>query len=100
MRVDKFIVIVTATIFAGCVSQIVPINEHLQGWMGRNIEDMKSVMSRPNSYASQSGWKETTYHLPNGNWVFIEPEPRCLIHWEVDQKGIIVGYKTEGESCR
>ena len=100
MRVHKFIVFAIVSIFAGCASQIVPIDEHLKGWTGRNIEEMRSIMSKPTSYASRINWTETTYHLPNGNWVFVEPEPRCLIHWEVNQQGTIIGYKATGESCR
>jgi hypothetical protein len=99
MRAHKFSVIVVAIVLAGCISQIVPFDEYVKGWVGGNIEEMRTTMSRPNSYASRIGWKETTYKLPNGNWVFVEPEPRCLIHWEVNQQGIIVGFKTVGGSC-
>ena len=59
-------------------------------------------MSREGSYASRIGWKETTYPLDNGNWVYVEPAgvggKDCLIHWEVNPQGIIVGARTEG--CR
>jgi len=100
MRTHKFYVFVFAIVLTGCGSQIVTLDEHVKGWVGRDIEEMKTIMSRPNSYASKIGWKETTYNLPNGNWIFVEPEPRCSIHWEVNQQGAIVGYKAEGESCR
>jgi len=83
----------------GCLSQIVSLDEHTKGWIGRNISEMKDIMLRPGSYATSINWKENTYKLPNGNMVFVEPEPRCLIHWEVNPQGIIVGYKTEGDRC-
>jgi hypothetical protein len=86
--------------FSGCSSQIVPLDRHLKGWMGRDIDEMRKMMAMPESYASQIHWKETTYVLPNGNSVFLEPEPHCRILWEVNKEGVIVGYKTEGEECR
>jgi hypothetical protein len=100
MRTHKLSVFVVGVVLAGCVSQIVSLDEHVKGWVGHNIEEMKATMSRPNSYASRIGWKEEIYNLPNGNWIFVEPEPRCFIHWEVNQQGVIVGYKTIGESCK
>jgi hypothetical protein len=81
----------------GCVSQIVSLDEHTRSWIGHPISEMKEVMARPRSYASRITWKEKIYHLDNGNYVFVEPEPRCFIHWEVDKEDIIVGYKTVGE---
>jgi len=49
------------------------------------------------SYASRIGWKEKTYQLDNGNWVYVEPDSKnCFIHWEVNPLGIFVGYKLEG----
>lgn len=88
-----------AFIICGCSSQIVSLQEHTKSWVGRPVEDLKSIMSRPNSYASRIGWKERTYSLDNGNSVFVEPEPRCLIYYEVNTMGIIVGYRTEGSQC-
>lgn len=83
----------------GCVSQIVSLDEHTKAWIGRNVNDMKGIMSRPGSYASRVHWRESTYKLPNGNMVFVEPEPHCLIHWEINTQEIIVGYRAEGERC-
>lgn len=88
------------SVHSGCTSQIVPLDRYLKGWMGRDIDELRQVMAMPESYASQIHWKETTYMLPNGNSVFVEPEPHCTIMWEVDKKGVIVGYKTEGEECK
>lgn len=77
----------------GCVSQIASLDDYVKGWIGRPIEEHKMILARPTSYKSRIGWKETTYKLPNGHWVFVEPEPRCFIHWEVNSEGFIVGYK-------
>jgi len=83
----------------GCMSQIVSIEEHTNGMLGHPIHEIQTAMARPSSYASRIDWKETTYPLQNGHWVFVEPEPRCLIHWEVNQEGIIVDFSTKGGSC-
>lgn len=80
-----------------CLSQIAPIEERTNSWIGRPIEETRRLILRPESYASRIGWKEQTYKLDNGNWVYVEPDsPGCFIHWEVNPQGIIVGYKLEG----
>ena len=65
--------------------------------------------SREGSYASRTGWKETTYPLDNGNWVYVTPAGvfgkafgggDCFIHYEVNPQGIIVNARTEGKGCR
>lgn len=84
----------------GCLSQIDPLEEFVKAWVGRPLSELKEVISRPESYPSRIGWKETTYKFDNGNLVYIEPvRPNCFIHWEVNPEGIIVGYKTEGKKC-
>jgi len=85
---------------SGCLSQIASIEDYTKGWIGRSIEENKKIGLRPESYASRIGWKEKTYPLPNGNWVYVEPDSKnCYIHWEVNPQGIIVDYKLEGK-CR
>ena len=84
----------------GCLSQIAPVSKAAPTWIGSPIKDMQNVMSRPGSYASRIGWKQKTYKLDNGNWVFVEPVyPTCFVHWEINPEGIIVNYKTEGKGC-
>jgi hypothetical protein len=81
----------------GCLRQIPNIKEYTDHWIGRPIEDKKKPTLRKESYASRIGWKEKTYQLENGNWVYVEPDSKnCFIHWEVNPKGIIVGFKLEG----
>jgi hypothetical protein len=79
----------------GCSSQIVTLEEHTTGMIGHHIDEIKNTMVRPNSYASRIGWTDKIYSLPNGNLVFVEPEPRSMIHWEVDQRGIIIGFEVK-----
>ena len=82
----------------GCLSQIVSTREHANSWIGRPVGQLRTVVLRPESYASGIGWKEKTYHLDNGNWVYVEPDsPGCFIDFEVDPQGTIVGYKFEGK---
>lgn len=84
----------------GCLSQIESLDESTQFWVGRPIRDLQDVLSRPESYPSRIGWRETTYSLPSGNWVYIEPvRPDCYVHWEVNSRGLIEGYRSEGNRC-
>jgi hypothetical protein len=83
----------------GCASQV-SVADHGAEWIARPLSELKQEMSRPDSYASKSGWKETTYPLTNGNYVYVEPlRPDCLVQWEVNSKGIIIGYNTKGKDC-
>jgi hypothetical protein len=84
----------------GCLHNIGTIGEYTQSWIGRPIEEMKKLVKDSHSYGSRTGWKEKTYNLDNGNWVYVEPDSKnCFIHWEVNPQGTIVGYKLEG-NCR
>ena len=91
-------------LLCGCVSQILSLKEYTRGWIGHPIDELKEATSRPNvwdEYKAEIGWKETTYPLPNGNWVYVELDRKdCFIHWEVNPQGIIVGSRTEGKGCR
>jgi len=84
---------------AGCISQILPINEYAKGWIGAPIEDLITAAHRPQSYPSRIGWKDQQYKL-DGGLVYVFPEREdCVVHWHVNQGGIIVGYHTEGGHC-
>jgi hypothetical protein len=92
--------LVQMMLFGGCMSQITPISKSSPTWIGRPIKDIQNLMARSDSYASSIGWKENTYTLGNGNWVFVEPaDPKCFIHWEVNPGGTIVNFKTDGKQC-
>lgn len=85
---------------AGCLSQISPFKTAADSWIGRPIQEIREINERLGSYANRIKWKEKTYNLENGNWVYVEPDRQdCLVHWEVNREGIIVGYTTEGEGC-
>ena len=85
-------------LLTGCT--IPSLNQTIKESMGQPISHKIEVMSRPGSYSSSISWKETTYKLDNGNWVYVQPNrPECFIHWEVNPQGIIVGYKLEGNRC-
>jgi hypothetical protein len=87
------------SVLSACLSQIAPIEDRTKSWIGRPIEEIRRPILRPESYASRIGWKEKTYQLDNGNWVYVEPDSKnCFIYWEVNPQGTIVGYKLEG-SC-
>ena len=83
----------------GCASPIV-IDEHASEWTARPVSELKQEMNRPDSYASKIRWKETTYSLANGNYVYVEPiDDNCFMHWEINSKGIIIGYQAKGNGC-
>lgn len=97
MRTLNTIIILVAVLLSGCLHNIGTIKEYTQSWIGRPIEETKKLVRDSHSYASRIHWKEKTYPLENGNWVYVEPDsPNCFIHWEVNPQGIIVGYKLEG----
>lgn len=89
-------VIIGLLFYSGC--SIPSIGKYVQSWIGHPIEEKKKGVTGTGSYASRIGWKEKTYRLDNGNWVYVEADSKnCFIHWEVNPQGIIVGYKFEGD---
>ena|ERR1700730_4924900 len=98
MRIIVLLLISAAS--AACGSQIQSASEYATLSVGRNIDEYRAGEERPGSYVNRTGWKETKYDLPNGNWVYIKPLGKdCLIHWEVDRAGEILKYKLEGAGC-
>lgn len=97
MNIKKIAITVLSIIcLNGC--SIPPVGKYAQSWIGHSIEEKKKGVTGPGSYAARIGWKETTYQLDNGNWVYVEADNKnCFIHWEVNPQGIIVGYKLEGK---
>ncbi len=95
---SMLLILFSVLLFHGCLSQIMSTKERTKAWMGQPIDKLRTAVLRPESYASRIGWKEKTYKLDNGNWVYVEPDsPGCFIHWEVNPQGIIVGYRLEGK---
>ena len=88
--------IAALALLAGCATA----EDHAQDWVGEPISDLIEAKHKPDSYASKSGWKEQKYDLKNGHWVYVSPSNEgCIIHWEVDKRGVIVGVRTEGNQC-
>lgn len=84
----------------GCGGGVVLVEDHSKEWVARPLLELKQEMSRPDSYASKIGWKETTYPLASGNYVYVQPlREGCFFHWEVNPNGIIVGYVAKGKEC-
>ncbi|MEN6439842.1 MAG: hypothetical protein ABFD97_14800 [Syntrophobacter sp.] len=89
----KFISIVV--LMTGCAG-FQSLEDFTRAEMGRPISEIAAMDRQPTSYASSISWKEITYQLENGDFVFIHPYgPRNFIHWEVNPQGIIVGYAIE-----
>ena len=99
-----YLLVGMVVILSGCVSQVSSLRSYMKNAIGLSIDELKKAASRPNAYdwyKAQIGWKETTYNLPNGNWVWVEVDRKdCFIHWGVNPQGIIVGARTEGKGCR
>ena len=84
----------------GCASQM-SLEDLSRDWIARPLSELKQEMKSPDSYASKIGWKETTYPLANGNFVYVEPvSADCSVHWEINQGGIIIGYQAKGNGCK
>ncbi len=89
-----------ALLASGCVSQIVPVEDHAKSWIGRPLADYKAMGARSKTYAASIGWSEKWTQLANGNREFLVPvREDCLIRWEVDSHETIVAYRTEGARC-
>jgi hypothetical protein len=86
-------------LLCGCASQL-SLDDLSREWITRPLSELQQEMKKPDSYAAQIGWKESTYQLANRNYVYIEPiRADCYIHWEVNENGIIVGYQAKGKGC-
>ena len=87
-------------LLCGCASQV-SIEDRSRNWITRPLSELKQEMKSPDSYASKIGWKETTYPLANGHFVYVEPvSSDCSVHWEINQGGTIIGYQTKGNGCK
>ena len=87
---------------AACsASQIPPLKEYADSVVGRDISVVAVPVKKQGSHASTVGWQEKTYTLPNGHWVYVEPDrANCEIHYEVNGEDIIVGYTPMGTGCQ
>ncbi len=104
MASKKWLWVSAALMLCGCPS-LPTLGSDIRHGIGLPIALIKELDSKPNlftdDYKAEIGWKETTYKLDNGNWVWVDVAKRnCFIHWEVNPQGIIVGAHTEGNGCR
>lgn len=89
-----------AALTACSASQIPTLEDYADSAVGQNISVVRDLVRRPGSHATTVGWQEKTYTLPNGHWVYVEPDrANCEIHYEVDGEDIIVGYTAVGTGC-
>ncbi len=83
-----------------CSSQIPTLKDWADQAVGQNVSVLRNAAKPPESYSSRIGWQEKTYPLPNGHWVYVQPDrPNCEIHFEVNGEDIIVGYTPMGPGC-
>jgi len=92
-RFTRLIILMASVFIHSCA--IPKYEDYVEQWTGNPIQRLINVTNR------DGVGLVTKYQLDNGNNVYAYPESkRCIIHWEVDDNGIIVGaYKTEGD-CR
>jgi hypothetical protein len=84
----------------GCAAQM-SLEDLTRDWIARPLSERKQEIEKPDSYASKIGWKETVYPLANRNFVYVEPiSADCSVHWEINETGIIVGYRAKGTGCK
>ena len=96
----KWCVVLLASVLLGCASKEVLIENHRNEFIARTISELKQEVKKPDSYASKIGWKERTYKLVNGNYVYVEPLYQdCSMDWEVNPEGTIVGGVPKGTGC-
>jgi hypothetical protein len=91
--------LVLLVLFCGCGARL-NIDEHANQWISRPLSELQQEMSRPESYASKIQWQEKTYPLANGYYMFVEPLSQdCSIHWDINPRDRIVGYRAVGSGC-
>jgi hypothetical protein len=84
-----------------CGSQIPTLKDWADPLVGKNVADLRTLSAAPGSYSSRTGWQQRSYHLGNGNWVYVQPDrPECEIHFEINSEDLIVGYTPVGTGCR
>lgn len=97
----RFSILILCILFAGCCCSV---KNWAESGIGVHIDKLREVDAKSASdtrtYMHKVNWKETTYPLKNGNWVYVTPIRKgCFVHFEVNRDGIIVGYSLEGDRC-
>ena len=95
------VTIVTVGFLGGCSgSRIPPFKDYTAQLIGTPLADLKVADAQPGSYVSKSRAEPRTYMLENGNSVYVSPVRKdCIVYWQVDPQGMIIGYRSEGTRC-
>ena len=95
------VTIVTSGILGGCsASRLPPFKDYTAQLIGTPLVDLQAADAQPGSYVSNSGARPRTYPLENGDSVYVSPLRKdCIVYWQIDPQGIIIGYRSEGARC-
>lgn len=94
-------VVLLTLVLNACSSQIPTLKEWADSAIGSKVSELRALEAAPGSYAARTGWQQRSYHLGNGNWVYVHPDrPNCEIHFEVNSEDVIIGYTPVGTGCR
>ena len=99
LMAKKWGFLVLLVFFCGCATPLY-VEDYTNQWISRPLSELQQAMNRPDSYASKIGWKETTYPMAIGYYVFVEPlSEKCSVHWNINPRDKIVGYQAVGSGC-
>jgi hypothetical protein len=97
---QKFLAsIITTFTLTACVSQVVPFEEHINGWLGGKIEQFIEVRNLPHVSRENSKGTEQITQLENGNKLYEFPYRICPVFFEVNFQGVIVNITTENNKA-
>ena len=101
MRLSSSLIIAMPFVLTGgCMSQIAPMPETLDSWIGTSKAKYQEIYERGGTYADRIGWEPLTYDLLNGDHILVRPIRRdCYVHWVLDKHETIVGYRMVGKNC-
>ena len=95
------VTIVILGLLGGCSTPgLPPFKDYTAQLIGTPLVDLKVADAQPESYVSRSGAEPRTYLQENGDSVYVSPvREDCLVYWQVDPQGMIIGYRSEGTRC-
>lgn len=93
------VLILFSILFAGCVSQVVPVHDYATAKIGAHVDEIKNMEKYGASYQDW-GWRNKMQTSSDGKLEYVTMASKsCWVYWELDDKGVIVNYRTEG-NCR
>ena len=95
------VAIMTSGLLGGCsASHLPPFKDYTAQLIGTPLVDLQLADAQPGSYVSKSDAETRTYPLENGDSVYVSPLRKdCIVYWQVDPQGMIIGYRSEGARC-